>query len=124
MSDAYKRNLAVPFFTQRDNSYIWQQISNEDKIDKNGNYLKKIGEPFGPKYPMAWRTCNITSLCMILNYWNLTKETPNQMIENIFAKQKEGEGKNAKWGWLYEANSDSELKGASRLENWAIVCSL
>lgn len=98
MSDVYKRNLAVPFFTQRDNSYIWQQISNEDKIDKNGNYLKKIGEPFGPKYPMTWRTCNITSFCMILHYWGLTEETPNQMIEKVFSKED--------WGWSKESNDD------------------
>lgn len=111
MSDTHKRNLAVPFFTQRDNTYIWQQLDDDN-------------QPFGPKYPMAWRTCNITSLCMILHYWGLTKETPNQMVEKIFAKKKESEEKNAKWGWLYETNSDSELKGASRLENWAIVCSL
>lgn len=110
MSDVYKRNLAVPFFTQRDNSYIWQQISNEDKIDKNGNYLKKIGEPFGPKYPMAWRTCNITSLCMILHYWGLTKETPNQMIEKVFSKED--------WGWSKESNDDAQHLGASRLESW------
>lgn len=25
MSESYKRNLAVPFFTQRDNTYVWQQ---------------------------------------------------------------------------------------------------
>ncbi|MCR5316633.1 MAG: hypothetical protein K6E22_00255 [Treponema sp.] len=61
---------------------------------------------------------------MILHYWGLTEETPNQMVEKIFAKKQEGEGANAKWGWLYEANSDSALTGASRLENWAIVCSL
>lgn len=110
MSDVYKRNLAVPFFTQRDNSYIWQQISNEDKIDKNGNYLKKIGEPFGPKYPMAWRTCNITSFCMILHYWGLTEETPNQMIEKVFSKED--------WGWSKESNDDAKHLGASRLESW------
>ena len=75
----YKRNLAVPFFTQRDNTYVWQQID----IDSN---LKK-----GSKYPMAWRSCNITSLCMILHYWGLTEETPNQMIEKVFSKPKEGE---------------------------------
>ena len=57
-------NLAVPFFTQRDNTYIWQQLDEDDT-------------PFGPKYPMAWRSCNITSLCMILHYWGLTTETHN-----------------------------------------------
>ena len=64
MSDAHKRNLAVPFFTQRDNTYIWQQLDEDDT-------------PFGPKYPMAWRSCNITSLCMKLHYWGLTTETHN-----------------------------------------------
>ena len=33
MSDAHKRNLAVPFFTQRDNTYVWQQL--EIKKPKN-----------------------------------------------------------------------------------------
>ena len=28
----YKRNLAVPFFTQRDNTYIWQQIDIDSII--------------------------------------------------------------------------------------------
>lgn len=65
MSDLYKRNLAVPFFTQRDNTYIWQQVDSDSNLKK------------GPKYPMAWRSCNITSLCMILHYWGLTTETHN-----------------------------------------------
>ena len=108
----YKRNLAVPFFTQRDNTYIWQQISDEDKIDKNGNYIKQKDKSFGPQYPMAWRSCNITSLCMILHYWGLTEETPNQMIEKVFSKED--------WGWSYEATDDGKnKKGASRLEDWA-----
>ena len=74
MSDAHKRNLAVPFFTQRDNTYIWQQKNEITNI------------AFGPKYPMAWRSCNITSLCMILHYWGLTQETPNQMIERVYTQ--------------------------------------
>ena len=70
MSDGKTRNLAVPFFTQRDNTYVWQ------KPDRNGS-----------KYPMAWQTCNITCLCMILHYWGITKETPNEMIERIYDNQ-------------------------------------
>ena len=65
MNDAHKRNLAVPFFTQRDNTYVWQQVDSDSNLKK------------GPKYPMAWRSCNITSLCMILHYWGLTTETHN-----------------------------------------------
>ena len=34
----YKKNLAVPFFTQRDNTYIWQQISTEDVKDDACKY--------------------------------------------------------------------------------------
>ena len=65
MNDAHKRNLAVPFFTQRDNTYVWQQVDSDSNLKK------------GPKYPMAWRSCNITSLCMILHYWGLTTKTHN-----------------------------------------------
>lgn len=65
MINSHKRNLAVPFFTQRDNTYIWQQVDSDSNLKK------------GPKYPMAWRICNITSLCMILHYWGLTTETHN-----------------------------------------------
>ena len=34
MNEEYKRNLAVPFFTQRDNTYIWQQSFKADKTVK------------------------------------------------------------------------------------------
>ena len=104
MSDAHKRNLAVPFFTQRDNTYVWQQVDSDSNLKK------------GPKYPMAWRSCNITSLCMILHYWGLTTETPNQMIEKVFSKTEDG------WKWLYEETVEVEGKtrtGAARLENWS-----
>jgi len=117
MSDLYKRNLAVPFFTQRDNTYVWQQRYEKDKIDNiTGKKIEKKDTPFGPKYPMAWRSCNITSLCMILHYWGLTTETPNQMIEKVFSIPKDKKEK--KWGWLYESNDENEHLGASRLESW------
>ena len=35
MSDVfYKRNLAVPFFTQRDNTYIWKFLAKCQKLKK------------------------------------------------------------------------------------------
>ena len=104
MSEAWKRNLAVPFFTQRDNTYIWQQIATEDEKDKNGKYIKRKGKPFGSKYPMAWRTCNITSLCMILHYWGITDKTPNQMIEEVYS--------NTEWNW------STSVTGYKVLEYW------
>jgi hypothetical protein len=108
-------NLAVPFFTQRDNTYVWQQRYEKDKIDNiTGKKIEKKDTPFGPKYPMAWRSCNITSLCMLLHYWGLTKETPNQMIEEVFSKTEDG------WKWLYEETNENSYPrtGAARLENW------
>ncbi len=37
MSESYKRNLAVPFFTQRDNTYVWQQIDSDTNLKKVQN---------------------------------------------------------------------------------------
>ena len=40
MSDVfYKRNLAVPFFTQRDNTYVWQFLA---KCQKLKSYNQKL----------------------------------------------------------------------------------
>ncbi len=36
MSEAWKRNLAVPFFTQRDNTFVWQAKGNAAGIKYNG----------------------------------------------------------------------------------------
>ena len=121
----YKRNLAVPFFTQRDNTYIWQ------RKEKNGQIWKDDDGKEGPKYPMAWRSCNITSLCMVLHYWGLTEESPDQMLEKVFSRQEENvlddngalkTDKNGnpvtKWGWLHEATDDDKHTGACRIESW------
>lgn len=83
MSEAWKRNLAVPFFTQRDNTFVWQAKGNATGIKYNGKVYYQ-NEKFDPKYPMAWRSCNITSLCMLLHYWGITEDTPNRMIEKSF----------------------------------------
>ncbi len=68
-------NLPVPYFCQRENKYIWQQRSS-DTGEKSPSTKK----------PLAPITCNITSLCMILHYWGLTQETPNQMIERVYTQ--------------------------------------
>ena len=118
MSEVWQRNLAVPFFTQRDNTYVWQHLDEDN-------------QPFGPKYPMAWRTCNITSLCMVLHYFHITDKTPNEMIQDVFSKKKITEEvvesgnkrKIEKWGWLYEETNETSYprKGAARLENWSDI---
>lgn len=57
-------NLAVPFFTQRSNR-------ERDTAGKT----------------VAWDTCNLTSLCMILNYLGITDDTPDILIKK-FLNQK------------------------------------
>lgn len=119
MSEVWQRNLAVPYFTQRDNTYIWQQKYKEDKIDAvTGKKTEIKDQPFGPKYPMSWRTCNITSLCMILHYYGITNKTPEEMIEEVFS--------NKEWRWQYETTVEEDeakkkgisVAGAASLESW------
>ena len=55
MSDSYKRNLAVPFFTQRDNTYVWQQLEIKKIINPKTQEMEEIEIATGPKYPIAWR---------------------------------------------------------------------
>lgn len=81
-----EKNLAVPFFSQRKILYKWQNIQNEDDF-----------------FYIASVACNITSLCMLLNYLGITDDTPEQMAENVFKDFK-------KW--------NSEPKGYDNLTLW------
>ena len=109
-NEGWKRNLAVPFFTQRDNTYVWQQREIKKVINQKAQEIEEIETTIGPKYPMAWRSCNITSLCMILHYWGLTTETPNQMIEKVFSKTEDG------WKWLYEETNENSYPRTGPLD--------
>ena len=40
-NELYKRNLAVPFFTQRDNTYIWQFLAKCQKLKKTNSKTKQ-----------------------------------------------------------------------------------
>lgn len=62
MSDSI--NLAVPFFSQRGN--------------RTKNRLGKT---------VAWETCNLTSLCMILNYLGVTDDIPDVLIKKFLEKK-------------------------------------
>jgi hypothetical protein len=91
MSRHCVRNLAVPFFSQRENKYVWQQKKMDNSPKPN------------TERSLAWTSCNITSLCMILHYFGVTKDSPDDMMEKIFTShlepfsswQKDEEGYNA-----------------------------
>ena len=68
----HRKNLPVPFFSQREVRYIWyQRRQNNDPIASTRQFL-------------AHNTCNIVSLCMILHYFGITTDTPDQMLEKVF----------------------------------------
>ncbi len=71
MSESWKRNLPVPFFSQRENKYQWQRIDT-------------VGNKIGLSVSLAWQSCNITSLCMILHYFGITNDTPYEMTRKFF----------------------------------------
>lgn len=82
-------NIPVPFFSQRDNSFIWKYRYEKDTEVKKIKYKKgAIVKDNKDKDITAeiWDgCCNITCLAMVLNYLGVTKDTPYQMSEKIFA---------------------------------------
>ena len=48
-------NLPVPYFCQRDNKYIWQQLEIKKIINPKTQEMEEIEIATGPKYTMAWR---------------------------------------------------------------------
>jgi len=94
MSEPHKRNLPVPFFSQRENKYKWQRIAlNKENGGENVQLNAKEGidktfykadENIGFPVSLAWSTCNMTSLCMILHYFGITYDSPDEMLEKFF----------------------------------------
>ena len=82
-------NLPVPFFTQRDNTYVWYYKHEEDIVIKKVLYKKGffVADAEGKEISKKiWDySCNITCLAMVLNYLGVTKDSPYQMCEKIFA---------------------------------------
>lgn len=83
-NEAWKRNLPVPFFSQRENSYVWRQHYKNDAKDKQGNSLADQVIQNVAGISMAWQSCNITSLCMILQYFGITDDSPDDMMRRVF----------------------------------------
>ncbi len=80
-------NLPVPYFCQRENKYIWYQKATDIIFDDDNPSIIKynIGDSITEtEKVMGPITCNITSLCMILNYFGITDDTPDDMMYKIF----------------------------------------
>ena len=84
----YYRNLEVPYFSQRENKTVYYQYYEQDVIDKNNKIIHKTGDI---KYSdtKAKNSCNITCLAMILHYFGITTETPDEMMRKVFTPTEE-----------------------------------
>ena len=72
MSDTHLRNLPVPFFSQRQNDYLWEErFLSRVAADNAGKNLYDTVEN-GLKISMDCRSCNITGVMMIMKYLGLT----------------------------------------------------
>lgn len=80
-------NLAVPFFSQRNNYFKWENLK-----DRNN------------KFYIASVSCNITSLCMVLNFLGVTTDKTMELSQKVFSNYK-------KW--------NAELKGYDNLTYWS-----
>lgn len=90
MNELAKRNLPVPFFSQRENQYRWKIRAKEDgpvspitnqASPKKGDVIREV--------QMADCSCNITSLCMMLHYFGITTDTPDMMMEKAWSSELE-----------------------------------
>ena len=79
------RNLEVPYFSQRDNKIYWhKKFSKIDDITKdNPELIGSIDNSVEP-VSMAKQSCNITSLAMLLHYFGVTSDTPDEMMRKVF----------------------------------------
>jgi hypothetical protein len=126
-NNLHRRNLPVPFFSQREVTYKWQQRA----INKNGSGGETIGGIFyqentviTTKEPvsLAWASCNIVSLCMLLHYYGITDDSPNKMLEKYFQitgfeePQNDGGVRVIAHNFSQEANTTNS--GPDRLTRW------
>lgn len=82
---SFYRNLEVPYFSQRENKTVWHEryTSNDDVVKKNPSLIGTI-IPNGKTDSKAKNSCNITCLAMILHYFGVTSDTPDEMMRKVF----------------------------------------
>jgi hypothetical protein len=104
MSDHHIRNLPVPFFSQREINYRWQQVNTS-------------GQEIGSPVSLAWTTCNMASLCMLLHYYGITNDSPDTVLRKYFNQTGfEENGKIINNTFSQEGYLPNQ--GPNRLEKW------
>jgi len=121
MANEHLRNLPVPFFSQRQNDYIWEErfISHEAAADAGKTLYDVIDN--GIKISMDCRSCNISSVMMIMEYFGLTgvertvgdktfitPKTPKEFLVRYF---------NREFDSLF-TNTKKPTYGVACLEDW------
>ena len=82
---SFYRNLEVPYFSQRENKTVWhEKYSKDNKVVKNNPELEGKLVPNGRTDSKAKNSCNITCLAMILHYFGVTSDTPDEMMRKVF----------------------------------------
>lgn len=104
-------NLAVPFFSQRENIYTWYERWDTDVYDKNNVLIHKEGsiKNSANGISMACQSCNITSLCMILQYLGITDDSPDDAMKKIYEKDFKS--------WSSNPNYRTYIEDADRLKD-------
>lgn len=69
-NDNHLRNLPVPFFSQRQNDYTLKTYYFDGEEDENGTIHSS--SDVKAEISMDCRTCNITSVVMVMKYLGLT----------------------------------------------------
>ena len=72
MPNTHLRNLSVPFFSQRKNDYILKDYYTSDVYDDKTNKLLHKEGDLKREISMDCRSCNISSVMMIMEYFGLT----------------------------------------------------
>lgn len=102
-------NLSVPYYCQRDNKYIWYQRN------ANGNKIASTKKVMGPI------TCNLTSLCMILHYFGITTDSPDDMMYKIYDSDEFANDSNFNSWRTSPAPNEDDTPGPCALEQRANI---
>ena len=122
MKNEYLRNLPVPFYSQRQNDYLWYKRYTKDEAIERGNpNLENKIKPNIAPVSMDCRSCNISSVMMIMEYFGLTgvertvgdktfitPKTPKEFLVTYF---------NREFDSLF-TNTKKPTYGVACLEDW------